>query len=134
MKTKTLLKVDMGASLIMLTIVVFSIFSNNFSIFPNMDQRILGMNNFGLVLLSINHVLAGIGIVFIYKTWVFYTVLRSYPELEVKILASYQIKWGIFLLIIILPYAYNHKPHLLFLLLHLFLFLIFVYKGMAKKN
>ncbi len=128
MKTKTLLKIDLGISFIMLVLVVVSMFSKSFSIFSNLDERVLGMNNFGLILLSINHVLAGIGVILMYKTWVFSTILESYPELEGRILSVYQIKWGVFLLVNILPYAFNHKPPVVFLIFHIFLFLLFIYK------
>jgi len=128
MKTKTLLKIDLGSSFIMLILVIWSIFSKSFSIFPNLDERVLGMNNFGLILQSINYTLAGITVILIYKTWVFMSILEPYPELEGRILSVYQIKWGVFLMVNIIPYAFNHKSPVVFLIFHIFLFLLFIYK------
>ena len=134
MNTKTLLKIDLGISSIMLVLVILSIFSKSFSIFPNLDERILGMNNFGLILLSINHVLAGIGVILMYKTWVFMSILESYPELEGQILSVYQIKWGVFLLVNIIPYAFNNKPPVAFLIFHIIMFLLFIYKRVENDE
>jgi len=134
MKTKTLLKIDLGISFIMVFLVIFSIFSKNFSIFPNLDERVLGMNNFGLILQSINHVLAGIGVFLIYNTWVFISILESYPKLERRILSVYKIKWGVFLLVNIIPYAFNHIPPVVFLIFHIFLFLLFLYKRVENEE
>jgi len=134
MKTKTLLKIDLGISFIMVFLVIFSIFSKNFSIFPNLDERVLGMNNFGLILHLISHVLAGVGVFLIYNTWIFISILESYPKLERRILSVYKIKWGVFLLVNIIPYAFNHIPPVVFLIFHIFLFLLFLYKRVENEE
>ncbi|MDP6569915.1 MAG: hypothetical protein QGF36_00145 [Candidatus Marinimicrobia bacterium] len=134
MKTNSLLKIDMGISSIMVILVIFSTFSSRFSIFPMIDDRILGMNNFKLVLESISHVFAGFGIVLIYNTRIFYKILNMHPDMEKCILSVYQIKWGVFLGVNIIPYAFNQKPQVIFLIFHIIMFLLFIYKRVENDE
>ena len=71
MTTRNLLKMDMLMSIIMSGLVIFSIVSKDFSIFPKVDPRILGMNNFNIILQSISNVFVGIGIILTYISFLF---------------------------------------------------------------
>ena len=132
MKTTTLLKFDIISTLIMLVFLTLSLFFDRFSIYPNVNEKFLGVNNFNIILLNMNQVLVATALVMLVKTVVFLRILKAHHETESKVINFYLFKWAIFLTANILPYIYNTKPPIVFIIFHILMFLLFLYRREAR--
>ena len=120
---------DIGISLILLLILIFSLIPNSFNIIPiNLVKPFLGINNLIDIFISLHYILIGITITFIVQS---ITMLFEYRVGKIEsssIIKLLFYKWIIFTIISVIPYVFNIKIPSIFLILSFLLLFSFWYK------
>ena len=120
---------DIGISLILLLILIFSLIPNSFNIIPiKVVKPFLGINNLIDVFKSLHYILIGITITFIVQS---ITLLFEYKVGKIEsssIIKLLFYKWIIFTIISVIPYVFNIKIPSIFLILSFSLLFFFWYK------
>ena len=120
---------DIGISLILLLILIFSLIPNSFNIIPiKIVKPFLGINNLIDVFKSLHYILIGITITFIVQS---ITMLFEYRVGKIEsssIIKLLFYKWIIFTIISVIPYVFNIKIPSIFLILSFLLLFFFWYK------
>ena len=120
---------DIGISLILLLILIFSLIPNSFNIIPiKVVKPFLGINNLIDIFVSLHYILIGITITFIVQsiTMIFeYRVGKIESSSIIKLLFY---KWIIFTIISTIPYVFNINIPSIFLLSSFLVLLFFWYK------
>ena len=120
---------DIGVSLILLLILIFSLIPNSFNIIPiKIVKPFLGINNLIDIFKSLHYILIGITITFIVQsiTMLFENKVGKIESSSIIKLLFY--KWIIFTIISVMPYVFNINIPSIFLILSFFLFFFFWYK------
>ena len=120
---------DIGISLILLLILIFSLIPNSFHIIPiKIVKPFLGINNLIDVFKSLHYILIGITITFIVQS---ITMLFEYRVGKIdssSIIKLLFYKWIIFTLISAIPYVFNINIPSIFLILSFLILFFFWYK------
>ena len=120
---------DIGISLILLLILIFSLIPNSFNIIPiKVVKPFLGINNLMDIFKSLHYILIGITITFIVQS---ITMLFEYRVGKIEsssIIKLLFYKWIIFTIISVMPYVFNINIPSIFLILSFSLFFFFWYK------
>ena len=120
---------DIGISLILLLILIFSLIPNSFNIIPiNLVKPFLGINNLIDIFKSLHYILIGITITFIIQS---ITMLFEYRVGKIEsssIIKLLFYKWIICTIISAIPYVFNIKIPSIFLLLSFLVLFFFWYK------
>ena len=120
---------DIGISLILLLILIFSLIPNSFHIIPiKIVKPFLGINNLIDVFKSLHYILIGITITFIVQS---ITMLFEYRVGKIEsssIIKLLFYKWITFTIISAIPNVFNINIPSIFLILSFFLFFFFWYK------
>ena len=120
---------DIGISLILLLILIFSLIPNSFNIIPiKLAKPFLGINNLIDIFTSLHYILIGITITFIVQS---ITMLFEYRVGKIEsssIIKLLFYKWIIFTIISVIPYIFNIKIPSIFLILSFLLLIFFWYK------
>ena len=120
---------DIGISLILLLILIFSLIPNSFNIIPiKLVKPFLGINNLLDIFKSLHYILIGITITFIVQS---ITMLFEYRVGKIEsssIIKLLFYKWIIFTIISVIPYVFNIKIPSIFLILSFSLLFFFWYK------
>ena len=120
---------DIGISLILLLILIFSLIPNSFNIIPiKIVKPFLGINNLIDIFKSLHYILIGITITFIVQS---ITMLFEYRVGKIEsssIIKLLFYKWIIFTIISVIPYVFNIKIPSIFLILSFLLLFFFWYK------
>ena len=120
---------DIGISLILLLILIFSLIPNSFNIIPiKIVKPFLGINNLIDVFKSLHYILIGITITFIVQS---ITMLFEYRVGKIEsssIIKLLFYKWIIFTIISAIPYVFNIKIPSIFLILSFLILFFFWYK------
>ena len=120
---------DIGISLILLLILIYSLIPNSFHIIPiKIVKPFLGINNLIDVFKSLHYILIGITITFIVQS---ITMLFEYRVGKIEsssIIKLLFYKWIIFTIISVIPYVFNIKIPSIFLILSFLLLFFFWYK------
>ena len=120
---------DIGISLILLLILIFSLIPNSFNIIPiKLVKPFLGINNLIDIFKSLHYILIGITICFIVQS---ITLLFEYKVGKIdssSIIKLLFYKWIIFTIISVIPYVFNIKIPSIFLILSFLLLFFFWYK------
>ena len=120
---------DIGISLILLLILIFSLIPNSFNIIPiKIVKPFLGINNLIDIFKSLHYILIGITITFIVQsiTMLFENKVGKIESSSIIKLLFY--KWIIFTIISVIPYVFNIKIPSIFLILSFLLLFFFWYK------
>ena len=120
---------DIGISLILLLILIFSLIPNSFNIIPiKIVKPFLGINNLIDIFKSLHYILIGITITFIVQS---ITLLFEYKVGKIEsssIIKLLFYKWIIFTIISVIPYVFNINIPSIFLILSFLLLFFFWYK------
>ena len=120
---------DIGISLILLLILIFSLIPNSFNIIPiKVVKPFLGINNLIDIFISLHYILIGITITFIVQS---ITMLFEYRVGKIEsssIIKLLFYKWIIFTIISAIPYVFNINIPSIFLLLSFLVLFFFWYK------
>ena len=120
---------DIGISLILLLILIFSLIPNSFNIIPiNLVKPFLGINNLIDIFNSLHYILIGITITFIVQS---ITMLFEYRVGKIdssSIIKLLFYKWIIFTIISAIPYVFNINIPAIFLILSFLILCFFWYK------
>jgi len=120
---------DIGISLILLLILIFSLIPNSFNIIPiKIVKPFLGINNLIDIFISLHYILIGITITFIVQS---ITMLFEYRVGKIEsssIIKLLFYKWIIFTIISAIPYVFNINIPAIFLLLSFLVLFFFWYK------
>ena len=120
---------DIGISLILLLILIFSLIPNSFNIIPiKIVKPFLGINNLLDIFKLVHYILIGITITFIVQS---ITMLSEYRIGKIEsssIIKLLFYKWIIFTIISVIPYVFNIKIPSIFLILSFLLLFFFWYK------
>ena len=120
---------DIGISLILLLILIFSLIPNSFHIIPiKIVKPFLGINNLIDVFKSLHYILIGITITFIVQS---ITMLFEYRVGKIEsssIIKLLFYKWIIFTIISVIPYVFNINIPSIFLILSFLILFFFWYK------
>ena len=120
---------DIGISLILLLILIFSLIPNSFHIIPiKIVKPFLGINNLIDVFKSLHYILIGITITFIVQS---ITMLFEYRVGKIEsssIIKLLFYKWIIFTIINAIPYVFNINIPSIFLILSFLILCFFWYK------
>jgi len=120
---------DIGISLILLLILIFSLIPNSFNIIPiKIVKPFLGINNLIDIFKSLHYILIGITITFIVQS---ITMLFEYRVGKIEsssIIKLLFYKWIIFTIISVIPYVFNINIPSIFLLLSFLVLFFFWYK------
>ena len=120
---------DIGISLILLLILIYSLIPNSFHIIPiKIVKPFLGINNLIDVFKSLHYILIGITITFIVQS---ITMLFEYRVEKIEsssIIKLLFYKWIIFTIISAIPYVFNISIPSIFLLLSFLVLFFFWYK------
>ena len=121
--------IDIGISLILLLILIFSLIPNSFNIIPiKIVKPFLGINNLIDIFKSLHYILIGLTICFIVQS---ITLLFEYKVGKIEsssIIKLLFYKWIIFTIISVIPYVFNIKIPSIFLILSFLLLFFFWYK------
>ena len=120
---------DIGISLILLLILIFSLIPNSFNIIPiKVVKPFLGINNLIDIFKSLHYILIGITITFIVQsiTMLFENKVGKIESSSIIKLLFY--KLIIFTIISVIPYVFNIKIPSIFLILSFLLLFFFWYK------
>ena len=120
---------DIGISLILLLILIYSLIPNSFHIIPiKIVKPFLGINNLIDVFKSLHYILIGITITFIVQsiTMLFENKVGKIESSSIIKLLFY--KWIIFTIISVILYVFNIKIPSIFLILSFLLLFSFWYK------
>ena len=120
---------DIGISLILLLILIFSLIPNSFNIIPiKIVKPFLGINNLIDIFKSLHYILIGLTICFIVQS---ITLLFEYKVGKIESSSIVKLlfyKWIIFTIISVIPYVFNIKIPSIFLILSFLLLFLFWYK------
>ena len=120
---------DIGISLILLLILIFSLIPNSFNIIPiKVVKPFLGINNLSEIFKLFHCLLIGITITFIVQSILLLLEYRVEKIESSSIIKLLFYKWIIFTIISVMPYVFNIKIPSIFLILSFFLFFFFWYK------
>ena len=120
---------DIGISLLLLLILIFSLIPNSFNIIPiKIVKPFLGINNLIDIFISLHYILIGITITFIVQS---ITMLFEYRVGKIEsssIIKLLFYKWIIFTIISAIPYVFNINIPAIFLILSFLILCFFWYK------
>ena len=120
---------DIGISLILLLILIFSLIPNSFNIIPiKVVKPFLGINNLIDIFKSLHYILIGITMTFIVQS---ITMLFEYRVGKIEsssIIKLLFYKWIIFTIISAIPYVFNINIPFIFLILSFLILCFFWYK------
>ena len=120
---------DIGISLILLLIIIFSLIPNSFNIIPiKVVKPFLGINNLSNIFKLFHCILIGITITYIVQSIL---LLLEYRVEKIEISSIIKLlfyKWIIFTIISVMPYVFNINIPSIFLILSFLLFFFFWYK------
>ena len=120
---------DIGISLILLLILIFSLIPNSFNIIPtNIVKPFLGINNLIDIFKSLHYILIGITITFIVQS---ITMLFEYRVGKIEsssIIKLLFYKWITFTIISAIPNVFNINIPSIFLILSFLILFFFWYK------
>ena len=120
---------DIGISLILLLILIFSLIPNSFNIIPiKVVKPFLGINNLLDILKLLHYILIGVTITFIVQSILLLLEYRVEKIESSSIIKLLFYKWIIFTIISVMPYVFNINIPSIFLILSFFLFFFFWYK------
>ena len=125
---------DIGISLILLLILIFSLIPNSFNIIPiKIVKPFLGINNLIDVFISLHYILIGITITFIVQsiTMLFEYRIKKIESSSIMKLLFY--KWIILTIISAIPYAFNIKVPSIFIILSISILFFFWYKSLEFR-
>ena len=121
--------IDIGISLILLLILIFSLIPNSFNIIPiKIVKPFLGINNLIDVFKSLHYILIGITITFIVQS---ITMLFEYRVGKIEsssIIKLLFYKWITFTIISAIPNVFNINIPSIFLILSFLILFFFWYK------
>ena len=120
---------DIGISLILLLILIFSLIPNSFNIIPiKIVKPFLGINNLLDIFKLLHYILIGITITFIVQsiTMLFENKVGKIESSSIIKLLFY--KWIIFTIISASPYVFNINIPAIFLILSFLILCFFWYK------
>ena len=119
---------DIGISLILLLILIYSLIPNSFHIIPiKIVKPFLGINNLIDIFKSFHYILIGITIAFTVQS---ITMLSEYRIRKIEsssIMKLLFYKWIIFTIMSAIPYAFNIQTPLIFIILSILILLYFWY-------
>jgi len=120
---------DIGISLILLLILIFSLIPNSFNIIPiKIVKPFLGINNLIDIFISLHYILIGITITFIVQS---ITMLFEYRVGKIEsssIIKLLFYKWITFTIISAIPNVFNINIPSIFLILSFLILFFFWYK------
>ena len=120
---------DIGISLILLLILIFSLIPNSFNIIPiKIVKPFLGINNLLDIFKLLHYILIGITITFIVQSILLLLEYRVGKIESSSIIKLLFYKWIIFTIISVIPYVFNIKIPSIFLILSFLLLFFFWYK------
>ena len=120
---------DIGISLILLLILIFSLIPNSFNIIPiKVVKPFLGINNLSNIFKLFHCILIGITITYIVQSILLLLEYRVEKIESSSIIKLLFYKWVIFTIISVMPYVFNINIPSIFLILSFFLFFFFWYK------
>ena len=120
---------DIGISLILLLILIFSLIPNSFYIIPiKIVKPYLGINNLIEIFKSLHYILIGITITFIVQSILLLLEYRVGKIESSSIIKLLFYKWIIFTIISVIPYVFNIKIPSIFLIVSFLLLFFFWYK------
>ena len=120
---------DIGISLILLLILIFSLIPNSFNIIPiKIVKPFLGINNLIDIFISLHYILIGITITFIVQSIAMLFEYRVGKIESSSIIKLLFYKWIIFTIISVIPYVFHIKIPSIFLILSFLLLFFFWYK------
>ena len=120
---------DIGISLILLLILIFSLIPNSFNIIPiKVVKPFLGINNLADIFKLFHCILIGITITYIVQSILLLLEYRVEKIESSSIIKLLFYKWIIFTIISVMPYVFNINIPSIFLILSFFLFFFFWYK------
>ena len=120
---------DIGISLILLLILIFSLIPNSFNIIPiKIVKPFLGINNLLDIFKLLHYILIGITITFIVQSILLLLEYRVGKIESSSIIKLLFYKWIIFTIISIIPYVFNINTPSIFLILSFLLLSFFWYK------
>ena len=120
---------DIGISLILLLILIFSLIPNSFNIIPiKVVKPFLGINNLLDIFKLLHWILIGVTIIFIVQSILLLLEYRVEKIESSSIIKLLFYKWIIFTIISVMPYVFNINIPSIFLILSFSLFFFFWYK------
>ena len=120
---------DIGISLILLLILIFSLIPNSFNIIPiQVVKPFLGINNLSEIFKLFHCLLIGITITYIVQSILLFLEYRVEKIESSSIIKLLFYKWIIFTIISVMPYVFNINIPSIFLILSFLLFFFFWYK------
>ena len=122
---------DIGISLILLLILIFSLIPNSFNIIPiKLIKPFIGINHLTDVFKSLHYILIGITMTFIIQsiTMLFEYKVRKIESSSIMKILLY--KWILLTIISAIPYAFNIKTPLIFIILSILIVLFFWYSSL----
>ena len=125
---------DIGISLILLLILIFSLIPNSFNIIPiKVVKPFLGINNLLDIFKLLHYILIGITITFIVQSILLLLEYRVGKIESSSIIKLLFYKWIIFTIISVIPYVFNIKIPSIFLILSFLLLIFFWYKTLDNS-
>ena len=120
---------DIGTSLLLLLILIFSLIPNSFNIIPmKVVKPFIGINNLLNIFKSLHYILIGITMTFIVQSISFLSEYRVGKIESSSIMKLLFYKWIIFTIISVIPYIFNINIPSIFLILSFSLLFFFWYK------
>ena len=120
---------DIGISLILLLILIFSLIPNSFNIIPiKVVKPFLGINNLSNIFKLLHYILIGITITFIVQSILLLLEYRVEKIESSSIIKLLFYKWIIFTIISAIPYVFNINIPSIFLILSFLILCFFWYK------
>ena len=120
---------DIGISLILLLILIFSLIPNSFNIIPiKVVKPFLGINNLLDIFKLLHYILIGIAITFIVQSILLLLEYRVGKIESSSIIKLLFYKWIIFTIISVIPYVFHIKIPSIFLIVSFLLLFFFWYK------
>ena len=120
---------DIGISLILLLILIFSLIPNSFNIIPiKVIKPFLGINNLLDILKLLHYILIGVTITFIVQSILLLLEYRVEKIESSSIIKLLFYKWVLFTITSIMPYVFNINIPSIFLILSFLLLSFFWYK------
>ena len=120
---------DIGISLLLLLILIFSLIPNSFNIIPiKVVKPFLGINNLSNIFKLFHCILIGITITYIVQSILLLLEYRVEKIESSSIIKLLFYKWIIFTILSVIPYVFNINIPSIFLILSFFLFFFFWYK------
>ena len=120
---------DIGISLLLLLILIYSLIPNSFSIIPiRVVKPFLGINNLINIFKSLHYILIGISMTFIVQSITLLSEYRVGKVVSSSIIKLLFYKWVLFTITSITPYVFNIDIPSIFLILSFLLLSFFWYK------